>query len=340
MQKIIIRFFLLIPLFTIAQIGGENVFNFLNLSTSARQAAMGGKSITLTNDINQVFWNPATINDDMMGKISVGYLNFLTDINHLTIAHVFEPSQKIGMLHAGIHYANYGTIEEANEEGILSGNKFRSSDLSISIGKSIQIPDLPIYAGANIKFINSVLAQYSSFGVGIDLGFILKDEQLPYTVALTIRNAGFQLTTFDQSKESFPFSITLGTSYQLKNAPFKFHLTMDELQQWQLGYSNPANSTTNLDGSVQEEEISFFNNALRHISFGVEILPEKNLNLLLGYNFRRGEELSLENVRTFSGLNLGFGFKAKKFDFNYAYSNYHKASSSHTFTITLDLFKS
>ena len=45
------------------QIGGKSVYQFLNLVTSPRQASLGGKIITIyDNDVNQVHFNPATIN--------------------------------------------------------------------------------------------------------------------------------------------------------------------------------------------------------------------------------------------------------------------------------------
>jgi hypothetical protein len=54
-----------------AQVGGENVYQFLNLSTSARQIALGGEVLTLTDDVNQPIWNPSTINEDLDGKLTV-----------------------------------------------------------------------------------------------------------------------------------------------------------------------------------------------------------------------------------------------------------------------------
>ncbi|WP_231962818.1 hypothetical protein [Polaribacter sp. KT25b] len=60
--------FLLIFLFPLSiqsQVGGENVYQFLNLSSSARQIALGGEVLTLIDDVNQPIWNPSVINDDM-----------------------------------------------------------------------------------------------------------------------------------------------------------------------------------------------------------------------------------------------------------------------------------
>ena len=46
MKQYLVISILLIYNSTYAQVGGENVFNFLNVSTSARQAALGGEVLT------------------------------------------------------------------------------------------------------------------------------------------------------------------------------------------------------------------------------------------------------------------------------------------------------
>ena len=49
---------------TQAQIGGESTYQFLNLMSSPRQAALGGKVITNVDyDVTQALYNPATIKE-------------------------------------------------------------------------------------------------------------------------------------------------------------------------------------------------------------------------------------------------------------------------------------
>ncbi len=52
---------LALPLF--AQLGGESTYQFLNLVSSPRQAALGGKNITSFDyDVTDALYNPASIN--------------------------------------------------------------------------------------------------------------------------------------------------------------------------------------------------------------------------------------------------------------------------------------
>ena len=79
-MKFVYSLIFLMSFASFSQVGGESIYNFLNVPTSARQAALGGKVITILDDVNQGIWNPSTINLEMDNQLGVNYLNFLTDI--------------------------------------------------------------------------------------------------------------------------------------------------------------------------------------------------------------------------------------------------------------------
>ncbi|MCK5638096.1 MAG: penicillin-binding protein, partial [Flavobacteriaceae bacterium] len=105
-----------------AQVGGERIFNFLNIPTSAHQAALGGEALTIRDDVNQPLWNPATINKFMDNQVAVSYVNYLTDVNIGSVAFAHLINRKFGTLHGGIQYINYGDFIEADENGVELGN--------------------------------------------------------------------------------------------------------------------------------------------------------------------------------------------------------------------------
>jgi len=335
-MKKIVLLFLLIPLCLFSQVGGESIYNFLNLSSSARQAALGGKVYTLLGDVNQPFWNPATINEKMNGNLAVNYLNYLADLNMGSASYAFKINDKIGTIQTGINYINYGEFVGANEDGDETGN-FKAFDLAYSIGYSKQISNTNLYLGVNIKFINSVIENYSSFGFGADLAMLYRSEEAPLVLTLVFRNLGHQITAYDEIKEKLPFQIDLGASYELQNVPITWFFSLDNLQKWDISVSNPSNSTTDIDGEMTDEEISFLNNAIRHFTLGMELFSKNNFNIQLGYNFRRSKELALVDKRTYAGLTAGFGIKWKKIKFNYAFSKYHPVSNSSTFSLQINL---
>jgi len=335
MKKIIYLLFLS-SVCSFSQVGGESIYNFLNLTGSAKQAALGGETLTLLDDVNQPLWNPSTINMKLNNQLSVNYMNYLADVSLTSVSFAHLVNKHFGTLHTGITYLNYGKFIGANENGVETGS-FRAYDLAISMGYSYNIFNTDIFIGANLKLINSVVENFSSLGVASDFAILYNNEYRPYVFTLVVRNVGYQVTVFDETREDLPLQIDLGASYKLENVPITWHITFDNLQRWNIAVSNPSNAIIDINGNVTKEKITFFDNAIRHLSVGAEFFPKGAFNIRLGYNFRRSKELQLIDKRTFSGFTAGFGLKMNKLKFNYAFSKYHPASNVSTFSLQINL---
>lgn len=326
----------LISTMNFAQVGGKSVYQFLDLITSPRQAALGGKLITIyDNDVNQALFNPATINDRMNNHLSLNYGNLFGEITYGTAAYAYTYDRHVQTFHAGVNYVNYGNFDGYDENGLATSN-FTGSEIALSFGYAYNIPNTDVYVGANAKLISSTLENYNSFGGAIDLGAIYVDEYNEINIALAVRNIGTQFTTYAGVHEKLPFEIIAGISQKLEHVPLRWHVTLENLQQWDVAFSNPARAQGNIDGGSTPEKVGFFNNALRHVILGAELFPEKAFNIRLGYNFRRGEELSLEEHRNFSGISLGFGLRFNKIKFDYSYSRYTLAANTSLFGLTIN----
>tara|TARA_B110000503_G_C7149301_1_gene414410 strand:+ start:144 stop:1172 length:1029 start_codon:yes stop_codon:yes gene_type:complete len=327
---------LLHSLATTAQVGGESVYQFLNISTSARQIALGGEVLTLENDINQPMWNPAVINNNLDTKLAVNYASYLAGINIGSISYAREISRRIGTVHGSVTYLDYGTLLGADTNGTETGN-FNANDISIAIGYAYNLPNTNFYIGSNVKLISSNISSFSSTGIATDIGLLYQSPFKPYSFALVARNMGTQIKSFNGVYESIPFKLAFGGSYRLEHVPLKWYFTLDNLQQWEVAVANPSAQTSDLEGNITEEQIGFIGNALRHFIIGAELFPNRAINVRLGYNFRRSAELKLQNARTFSGISFGFGIKMNRFKFNYAHSKFHSASNTGTFSLEIDL---
>jgi len=328
--------FFLSYLSTKAQIGGENVYQFLNYSVSARQIALGGEVLTLIDDVNQPIWNPSVINADMDNQISANYSSYLAGIKIGSVSYARLISRRFGTIHGSIKYLDYGTLIGADEQGNEIGN-FNASDLSVSVGYATNLPRTNLHVGANIKLINSNISNFTSIGIATDFAILYYSPYMPFSFTIVARNIGAQLKTFNGTNESLPFKVALGASYKLEYVPLKWYITLDNLQKWNVSVANPSEQTIDLEGNVTQEKINFIGNTLRHFVVGAELFPESALNLRIGYNFRRAAELKLQNVRTFGGISLGFGIKMNKLKFNYAYSKFHSAANASTFSLQIDL---
>jgi len=338
MKKIFFFNFIIFSTSIFSQVGGETVFQFLNLSTSSRQVALGGEVLTLINDVNQPIWNPSVINPELDKQLSVNYTSYLAGISVGSASYSHVINRRFGTIHGSIKYLNYGSLIEADENGNETGT-FKASDVAISVGYAFNLPWTNVFMGFNGKLINSTISNFTSNAIATDFALLYYNPYKSYVLTIVARNLGTQIQSFDGTYEELPFKVAIGGSYKLKYVPLKWHLTLDNLQQWNLAVPNPSNQISDLDGNITEEKISFLTNTIRHLVIGVELFPESPINLRAGYNFRRSSELKLQNARSFSGISFGFGIKMNKLRFNYAFSKYHAATSASTFSLQFDLDK-
>ena len=337
LRKLVLLLSFLLSASVFSQIGGRAVYQFLNLAQSPRQAALGGKTVTVVDyDVNQAFYNPATINEKMHNRLSANYGSYYGEVSYGTAAYAYTYDRHLQTFHAGISYVNYGTFEGRDELGNLTSD-FTGSEAALSLGYAYNIPWTDMFVGANAKLISSTLESYNSWGAAVDLGFLYVDYDNYINYGLTVRNLGFQIKPYQDTNEKLPLAIDAGISQLMENVPIRWHMTFENLQEWNIAFSNPNRAEGSLDGGSEEEKVSFFNNALRHVILGAELFPEKGFNIRLGYNFRRSEELRILEQRHFSGISVGFGLRFGKVKFDYSYSRYTVAANTSLFGLTIDL---
>jgi hypothetical protein len=324
-------------LFGQAQIGGENTYQFLELTNSARIAALGGNQISLldTTDLNLPYHNPAALHRGMQNKVLVNYVNYMTDINY-GYASYAKSFNGIGNFALGMHYINYGDFDEATESGQLTGTKFKAAEYSFHIIYSNTYKR--INYGAALKPILSSFESYQSVGLAADLGISIASLSKYTNVSVVARNVGSQITTYydNGEYEKIPLNIQAGISRRLKHAPINLALNMQYLNHWDLGNPEPDENSDELMDIFKREE-GFGKQIMRHLVFGAEILPSDNFIIRVGYNYQRRQELKFSERPGMVGFSTGFGLKIKRFRLDYGISQYHLAGSSNLFSLSINL---
>jgi len=187
-----------------SQVGGKSIYQFLNLVTSPRQAALGGKVITFyDNDVNQAHFNPAKINPDMDNKLSLKYGSLFGEVTYGTASYAYTYDRHVQTFFGGVNYVNYGKFDGYDENGIQTSS-FTGSEIALTFGYAYNIPFSDFYIGANAKLISSSLESYSSFGAAIDIGAMFIDTRNDVNWAISIRNIGTQITTYADTSEKLP----------------------------------------------------------------------------------------------------------------------------------------
>ena len=157
LKKIIAFFCCAIGLVANAQVGGEATYQFLNLVSSPRQAALGGKVLTNVDyDVTQALFNPATINIEMDNQLALNYSSYLGGISYGTASYAYTLDRRTQTFHTGITYINYGSFDGYDEDGNSTGT-FSGNETALSLGYSRQIGYSDFYFGGNLKFITSAI---------------------------------------------------------------------------------------------------------------------------------------------------------------------------------------
>lgn len=331
--------FLFVGSIASAQIGGDNTYEFLNLTTSARLSSLGGNQIAVKDDDSFLgFVNPSLLNEEMDNKLALTYVSYLADIN-VGFASYTKTYDSVGTFNLGVQYIDYGDFIETDQGGNEIGD-FSAGEYAFVLGYSYPI-DTNFSLGANLKTIYSSFYDYQSIGLAADLGATYFSKKNGVTMALLAKNIGTQLTEYaDDDQESLPFELQFGITKRFKNVPLRLGLIAQQLQKWDLTYENPEDQGQSLlgeDETQNDNENGFFNKLASHLIFNAELLITKNFNVRFGYNYLRRAELKVDEKPGTVGISWGFGMRISKFHLSYGRSAYHLVGPTNTFSISTRL---
>jgi len=219
MKKLVVIILIFTSFVGVAQIGGSNTYEFLNVPVSARVASLGGSVLAVNdNDPTLSLTNPSLLNSEMSGMVTLSYLNYFLDINHGYVSYV-KDFKKFGTFSGGIKYINYGDFLETDEGGNELGH-FTAAEYAFIIGWGKKI-DSSFSVGANLKPIYSNMYLYNSSGIAADISGTYYNKDKGFTASVLMKNFGTQINTYvnGTKKEPLPFEIQAGISKKLKHHP-------------------------------------------------------------------------------------------------------------------------
>lgn len=322
-----------------AQLGGSATYSFLEMTASARNAAMGGEQIAIKDgDLDLLYMNPSILDSSMHKYLATDFTNYFGGINYgyVGYAHTLE---KVGNMGFGVMYANYGSFTRADVNGSILGT-FSANETMLhatyarGFGKYFS-------TGANLKLIYSQLADYNSFGMAVDLAATFHHPKSNVTVSLVARNLGSQLKPYVAGQyEPLPLSLDLGISHKLKYLPLRLSMTIIDLQRPNLTYKDPTNSPPDVDpltGETIEYKTNIGDAIMRHFVFGAELTIARRIMLRAGYNYGRRQEFKVSSRPGTVGFSWGVGVKVNRFVFSYSRATYHQAGGTNQISIMTNL---
>lgn len=322
-MKFVIPTFLLCIHITLvtAQVSGENSFGVLQLPSGARSAALGGVVTALPGDVTLVADNPTLLDSVQVGDFALAYSPFFGGINYLNATGAFNTG-KAGLLALGIAYVDYGDFTERDLIGTELGT-FTPRDLMIRVSKSHRIGSFVL--GANLKYANASITGYSTNAIMVDLGGFYQKPGSQLTFGMVLKNLGTSFSNFASTQPELPMDVQLGASFKPEYMPARFSLAAYNFVDSDLAYFGRTIES--------EEDPAVFQEVFRHINLGMEILIGKSLNVLIGYNHLRNQELRLARGGFGAGFSWGFMVRIKKMEIRFSRATYHAAGGMNTLSV-------
>lgn len=319
-------------------IGGNNVYQYLNIPASARVASLGGTYIAVKDDdINSGMQAPSLLNSEMDKALAFSGVTYADGIKFGNVAFA-KHYDKLGTFIASMNYAGYGQFMETDEFGNIVGT-FKAADYALAFGYGRELNKYFSY-GAAIKFLYSDYYIANSFGIAADLSATFSDTARKITATIQFKNIGSQLKNYvDGVNEPLPAEALFGISKRLAHTPLRFSLTYRHFEKFDLSYEDPLDlgDVDPVTGEAQVKTIDFWNKFSRHFIFGAEILITKNFHINGGYNFQRRKELQVSSRPGLAGFSFGVSMKISKFIISYGRASYHLAGGADHFSITTNL---
>lgn len=282
-------------------------YNFLRLPVNAHAAALGGDNITLIEDDASLIWhNPALLASVSDKTINLNYMNYMSGANTASASFNRIVKEKASWA-VSAQYMDYGKMKETDESNNILG-EFSAKDITVAGYFSYMLSDR-LVGGITAKFITSYIGDYNSIGMGVDLGLNYYDPDREWSISAVAKNLGGQLKAYDEKYDKMPIDVQVGVTKRFVHTPFRVSATMVNLNNWDKSFIN-------------------------HVVLGADFIITESFWIGGGYNFRRADEMKIEDSSDGkgsshgAGLSFGGGINLERFHLNVAYGKYHVSSSS------------
>ena len=309
MKNFLSALFIFTILLSSTNFGQSTTYDFLRLDMSARAAGLGGSYVTNNDDVDVIFFNPAGLGFLEKDPVSFSFVKHLMDINLFSVTYSTE-FENIGRFSTGIQYINYGTFDEADVNGNITG-EFGAGELAFLLSYTNKFMD-NFYYGTTGKFIYSSIADQSSSAIGLDLGLNYEFPNIMLNLGASVLNIGTQLSSYTDVKEDLPLDVLIGVSKRLEKLPVRLSLDFHNLNQ---------------------ERDEFYQH-LKGFTFGAEFYLSEVFTLRFGYDNERREDFKLGSSAGIAGFNGGLGVKISEYKFSYAYSSLGSVGALQSLTLS------
>ena len=266
----------------------QNGFDLLRQDMNPRSSALASHPIAMAwGDPAAIGYNPAGLAGIDRRMVQISYADHPLDLagGHVSYAMPY----KKGIEAVSLTYFNYGEFDARPSLDVPVTNTFTPSDILLSFAHAQSVGH-GFSLGAAGKILRMEIEDYSSTAIAADLGAMWREEVNDVTIAATISNIGYQVDTFNDSRENLPLTARLAYAKKLAHLPLQLNAT----------------AHYELDGDF-------------YATGGGEFTISPELKLRAGYTTLASDYAVGGSKDSVAGISAGLGLILERFHVDYAF---------------------
>jgi len=288
---------------------GTAGFEILRLQTYPRGSALAGAMVADAGNIESVFYNPAGLRALQQRTVAAGYMNYLLDIESGYAAYV-DSRRDWGTWGIDVIYTNYGDFDKRSDTGEDLGT-FSASDVVLGLSYANKVKEL-VDVGANGKFVNSSIEDYTGSALAFDLGGQYELIAGRLRLGAGIFNIGWTTKAYVSHRDDLPLYYRLGIYGVPEGLPANLYFSMTLYQEYADNYT-----LRNLSGS---DVMDFLGEI--YYGLGAEFKPIESFYLRIGFDTQGLDQRVGTRKDALAGISGGFGFDVSVGGIDYGLASY------------------
>ncbi len=261
----------------------STAFPILTFGMGARAVGMGESFTAVADDLSAIHYNAAGLAQVQQPELVLTHNTYLVDGFYDNVGGLY-PMGPAGTLALGFNYLNYGSIDERDNFGNLTGT-YTPFDISAEGGFGFFI-DKDVSLGFSSQWIRQEIDGVVHTGLLWDTGFWAKPFER-FSIGFNLKNLGVETGGYN-----LPADFLWGAAYRFSLAKKELHTLL-----------------VSLGGDLAFQGDS-------HLNSGFEYAFQKNYFLRAGYSY----DFQDNQLGGLQGLDFGAGVKVGQFQFDYSFS--------------------
>lgn len=256
---------------------------------------MGGAYAAIAEGPEGMWVNPAAVGITKGRQAMVMHNDYIGDISQEYVGYMQKTTGSRGNWGLSYMSMDLGSQQGFTGTNVFTGN-FTPTDTVLSIGYGRKMDDR-LAMGANLKYIDSKIQNFSDSTFALDIGALYKVKGQPLRLGVALQNVG-QGLSLGASQDKLPTLLRIGAAYKVPKS------------QWMWA----------LEGEFARDEDPVW-------KLGAEYGLSEMVKLRAGYN----NSNDLDN-----GYTYGVGILQKRYSFNYAYIPFGSFGNTHRFALDMN----